>query len=139
MKGYDGKLCTGCVQRSILIKIVVWSVILSKHALHVSVTNLKVSTRPACSNLYPFHLVYGQAFQWTSLRHYQKVHGKSVILTVVDMFSKFAHSIPLGHPYTTTSVARAFFNDIVCLHDLPELIVSDRDPVFTGHVWRDLF
>lgn len=68
-----------------------------------------------------------------------KVHGKSVILTVVDRFSKYAHFIPLGHPYTTASVARAFFNDIVRLHGLPDSIVSDRDPVFTGHVWRDLF
>jgi hypothetical protein len=68
-----------------------------------------------------------------------KVHGKSVILTVVDRFSKYAHFIPLGHPYTAASVAKAFFNDIVRLHGLPESIVSDRDPVFTGHVWRDLF
>jgi transposase InsO family protein len=68
-----------------------------------------------------------------------KVHGKSVILTVVDRFSKFAHFIPLSHPYTATSVARAFFNDIVRLHGLPESIVSDRDPVFTGNVWQDLF
>lgn len=27
-----------------------------------------------------------------------KVHGKSVLLTVVDHFSKYAHFIPLGHP-----------------------------------------
>lgn len=68
-----------------------------------------------------------------------KVHGKSILLTVVDRFSKYAHFIPLGHPYTAASVARAFFADIVCLHGFPKLIVSDRDPVFTGHVWRDLF
>jgi transposase InsO family protein len=36
-------------------------------------------------------------------------------------------------------VARAFFTDIVRLHGFPESIVSDRDPVFTGHIWRDLF
>jgi transposase InsO family protein len=68
-----------------------------------------------------------------------KEHGKSVILIVVDRFSKFAHFIPLSHPYTAASVARAFFNEIVRLHGLPESIVSDQDPVFTGHVWRDLF
>jgi hypothetical protein len=68
-----------------------------------------------------------------------KVNGKSVILTVIDRFSKYAHFIVLGHPYTASSVARAFFNDIVRLHDFPTSIVSDRDPVFTGHVWRDLF
>jgi hypothetical protein len=68
-----------------------------------------------------------------------KVHGKSVILTVVDRFSKYTHFIPLGHPYTATSVARAFFHDIVRLHGFPDSIISDRDPVFTGRVWRDLF
>ena len=65
-----------------------------------------------------------------------KVHGKSVLLTVVDRFSKYAHFIPLGHPYMASSVARAFFQDIVRLHGFPESIVSDRDPVFTGHVAR---
>jgi len=68
-----------------------------------------------------------------------KVGGKSVILTVVDRFSKYAHFIALGHPYTATSVARAFFDNVVRLHGFPSSIVSDRDPVFTGHVWRDLF
>jgi len=68
-----------------------------------------------------------------------KVHGKSVLLTVVDRFSKYAHFIPLGNPYTAASVARAFFTDIVRLHSIPELIVSDHDPVLTGHFWRDLF
>jgi hypothetical protein len=68
-----------------------------------------------------------------------KVGGKSVILTVVDRISKYAHFIALGHPYTATSMAHAFFDGIVRLHGFPSLIVSDRDPVFTGHVWRDLF
>ncbi|WVZ63184.1 hypothetical protein U9M48_012838 [Paspalum notatum var. saurae] len=68
-----------------------------------------------------------------------RVHGKSVILTVVDRFSKCAHFIALGHPYTATSVARAFFNEIVRLHGLPASIVSDRGLVFTSAVWRDLF
>jgi hypothetical protein len=68
-----------------------------------------------------------------------KVGGKSVILTVVDRFSKYAHFIALGHPYTAASVACVFFDDIVRLHGFPASIVSDWDPVFTGHVWRDLF
>jgi hypothetical protein len=68
-----------------------------------------------------------------------KVNGKSVILTVVDRFSKYSHFIPLGHPYIAASVAWAFFIDIVRLHGFPASIVSDRDPVFTSHVWRELF
>jgi len=61
-----------------------------------------------------------------------RVNGKTVILTVVDRFSKFAHFIPLSHPYTAASVARVFFQEIVRLHGLPSSIVSDRDPVFTS-------
>lgn len=38
-----------------------------------------------------------------------KVHGKSVILSVVDRFSKYAHFMALSHPYTASSVARVFF------------------------------
>ena len=68
-----------------------------------------------------------------------KVGGKLVILMVVDRFSKYAHFIALGHLYTVFSIARAFFDDIVRLHDFPTSIVSDRDPVSTVHVWRDLF
>lgn len=68
-----------------------------------------------------------------------RVNGKSVILTVVDRFSKYAHFIPLSHPYTAATVTKAFFDAIVRLHGFPVSIVSDRDPVFTGHVWRDLF
>jgi hypothetical protein len=48
-----------------------------------------------------------------------KVAGKSVILTVMDRFSKYAHFIALGHHYTATSVARAFFDGIVRLHGFP--------------------
>ncbi|XP_073367728.1 uncharacterized protein [Aegilops tauschii subsp. strangulata] len=54
-----------------------------------------------------------------------KVGGKSVILTVVAR--------------AADSVARAFFDGIVRLHGFPSSIVSDRDPVFIGHVWQDLF
>lgn len=68
-----------------------------------------------------------------------KVHGKSVILTVVDRFSKYTHFIPLGHPYTASSADKAFFQEIVRLHGILESIVSDRYPLFTGHVWHDLF
>jgi hypothetical protein len=44
------------------------------------------------------------------------VHGKSVILSVVDRFSKAAHFIPLVHPYHQS---HAFFNEIVRLHGMP--------------------
>jgi hypothetical protein len=65
--------------------------------------------------------------------------GKLVILTIIGCLSKYAHFIPLGHPYSATTVARAFFDNIVCLHGIPSSIVSDRDTVFTSTFWRELF
>lgn len=68
-----------------------------------------------------------------------RVHGKSAILTVIDRLSKYAHFIPLGHLYLASSVAHAFFDEIVRLHGIPSNIVSDRDPIFINNFWRDLF
>ena len=67
-----------------------------------------------------------------------RVGGKSVILTVVNRFSKYCHFIPLAHPYSAESVAQAFFKDIICLHGVPQSMVSDRDPMFTSTFWREL-
>jgi hypothetical protein len=66
------------------------------------------------------------------------VKGKSVILMVVDRFSKYCHFIPLAHPYSAESVAQVFFSEIVRLHGMPQSMVSDCDPVFTSLFWREL-
>lgn len=68
-----------------------------------------------------------------------KVGGKNVILAVVDRFSKYAHFIPLAHPYTAESVAKTFFSNIVCLHGFPTSIISNREVVFTSGFWKALF
>jgi hypothetical protein len=66
------------------------------------------------------------------------VKGKSMILFVINRFSKYCHFIALGHPYTTESVAHAFFTNIVHLHGMPQSMVSDRDSVFTSAFWCEL-
>lgn len=73
------------------------------------------------------------------IKGFLRAGGKTVILTVVDRFSEYAHFVPLGHPYTATSVTRAFFDDVFRLHGVPCSIVSDRDPVFTSAFWSELF
>jgi hypothetical protein len=70
---------------------------------------------------------------------FPKVGGKSVILTIVDRFSKLAHFITLGHSYSAMSVAKAFFEEVVRLHGLPCSIVSGKDPMFTNFFWIELF
>ncbi|CAN6249028.1 unnamed protein product [Urochloa humidicola] len=65
--------------------------------------------------------------------------GKNCVLVVVDKFSKFAHFIPLKHPFTASSVASVFMQEVYRLHGMPKVIISDRDRVFTNQLWKALF
>ncbi|XP_072146319.1 uncharacterized protein [Setaria viridis] len=67
-----------------------------------------------------------------------KSEGYDTILVVVDRFSKYAHFIPLHHPFIAQTVAQTVFDNVMKLHGLPKSIVSDRDKVFTSHFWTEL-
>jgi transposase InsO family protein len=61
------------------------------------------------------------------------------ILVVVDKFSKYAHFLPLLHPFTALTVAKVYLSEVYRLHGLPAAIISDRDPIFTSKLWQELF
>ncbi|KAJ4814811.1 polyprotein [Rhynchospora pubera] len=65
-----------------------------------------------------------------------KSEGKTVVLVVVDRFTKYAHFLGLHHPYTAKEVAQLFLNQIYKLHGLPLTIITDRDPLFTSKFWK---
>lgn len=61
------------------------------------------------------------------------------ILVVIDKLTKYAHFICLAHPYTATTVAHLFLNNIYKLHGMPTVIISDRDRIFTSALWQEPF
>jgi len=65
--------------------------------------------------------------------------GFDTVLVVVDKFSKYAHFVPLTHPFTALQVAKAFMKEIFRLHGLSLAIISDRDRIFTSNIWQELF
>lgn len=65
--------------------------------------------------------------------------GYTTILVVVDRFTKGAHFGALPDRYTAHKVALLFFDIVAKHHGFPRSLISDRDPIFVGHFWRDLF
>jgi len=68
-----------------------------------------------------------------------KSRSKDAILVVVDRLSKYAHFLPLAHPFSAATVAQLYFEHIFKLHGLSKTIASDRDRIFLSKFWQELF
>jgi hypothetical protein len=64
-----------------------------------------------------------------------KSEGKSVIMVIVDRLTKYAHFCALSHPFKASIASTTFMETVQKLHGSPNIIVSDRDHIFTGHFW----
>jgi hypothetical protein len=61
------------------------------------------------------------------------------ILVVVDKFSKYAHFVPLHHPFTVAVVAQQFLHQVYRVHGMAMAIILDRDHIFTSQLWQEFF
>ncbi|KAK3030029.1 hypothetical protein RJ639_038128 [Escallonia herrerae] len=66
-------------------------------------------------------------------------YGCGSIMVVVDRFSKYATFVASPADCTAEEAARLFLKNVVKYWGLPKVIVSDRDPRFTGKFWTELF
>ncbi|POM58158.1 Pol protein [Phytophthora palmivora] len=65
--------------------------------------------------------------------------GNTGILVFVCRLSKMVHLSPIRDKVTGKQAAQLFLDSVFRYHGLPETIVSDRDPRFTGAFWDTLF
>ena len=59
-------------------------------------------------------------------------------MVIVYRLTKYGHFYALSHPFKANTVSTAFMDIVQKLHGNPNIIVSDRDPIFTGHFWTEL-
>ena len=61
-----------------------------------------------------------------------------MILIAVDRLTKMAHFIPTTSKVTAKETTELFLRYVFQYHGLPDNIISDRDPKFTSHFWKNL-
>ena len=61
--------------------------------------------------------------------------GHNFILTVVDKFSKYMLLAACRNTIDMPQAAKLLLNMLLPQHAMPEAIISDRDPRFTGSMW----
>jgi hypothetical protein len=54
-------------------------------------------------------------------------------MVIVDRLTKCTHFCALSHPFKANTVFTAFMETIQNLHGIPNIIVSEKDPIFSGH------
>jgi transposase InsO family protein len=60
--------------------------------------------------------------------------GNSYILTIQDDLSKYSIAIPLKN-HTANLIAQAFIEHFVCLHGIPDIIVTDQGREFMSKIF----
>ncbi|KAK2973869.1 hypothetical protein RJ640_029685 [Escallonia rubra] len=65
--------------------------------------------------------------------------GCGSIMVMVDRFSKYATFVASPADCTMEEATRLFLKNVVKYWGLPKVIVSKRDPKFTGKFWTELF
>ena len=56
--------------------------------------------------------------------------GEDSIWVVVDRLTKSAHFIPIKFKNSMNKLARLYVQNIVCLHGIPSVIISNRDSFY---------
>jgi hypothetical protein len=60
------------------------------------------------------------------------------IWVIIDRLTKTAHFLPVHTTYTAKKYAEVYLNQIICLHSVPKIIISDQGALFVARFWEQL-
>jgi hypothetical protein len=60
------------------------------------------------------------------------------IWMIVDRLTKYAHFIPVHTKYRVQKYAEIYIARVLCLHGVPEMIISDHGSQFVARFWEQL-
>lgn len=123
--------------------LVIWE--LWRHSIVFTTTSLSRNAQ-RCSRIchsmssMPNHQIWDQTTFWEDLSldfitGLSPSNDKTVVLEVVDRFSKGAHFGALPTNFTPYKVATLFLDLISKHRGMPQSLVSDRDPIFISRFW----
>nr|GEV10090.1 hypothetical protein [Tanacetum cinerariifolium] len=64
--------------------------------------------------------------------------GHDTIWVIMDRLTKFAYFLHMHEDFKMDRLVRIYLNEIVARHDVPILIISDRDSQFTSRFWHSM-
>jgi len=64
--------------------------------------------------------------------------GNDAIWVIIDRLTKSALFLPMKMTDSIDKLARLYINEVVRLHGVPVLIVSNWDPRFTSRLWSSI-
>ena len=67
------------------------------------------------------------------------VKGYDSVLVTVDHLTRMAHFTPCRCDITSKQTEELFVKEVIRLHGVPQVLVSDRDPLFTADFWASLW
>lgn len=62
-----------------------------------------------------------------------KINGKDVIWAILEQLSKYSHFIPLAHPFSASTLAQPFMDNVYRIHGPQVEIISDRYTLFISN------
>ena len=65
--------------------------------------------------------------------------GHDAAWVFVDRLTRRGHVVPCSKNINAPDLARLFFEQVIRLHGVPRVIISDRDPRFTSMFWKELW